>query len=686
MHHFISPLWASTTWNSWMRSRFVACDSSSRSQSPRVPTSENARNSRSAAKSSQAARNSRLPSARSSSVEAAPGRIHGEEGVLDEVALGHGAHRIGSSFLRPVKGSRRRTGTVGPEGYDESDADRPGLPIFLDVSGWRDAPHRGACRGAPRGGARGARTRAVRRGRPPRGAAAPWRAAAAARGAGVARAARAARSDGGPNGAVSNLLAHPVRRRRRCGESSRPGGFDVVHVHEPVTPVVGWDALTSTPTRRSSAPSTATPSTSRRTWSATLLGARRKLNHLARPHRGLRGRGLDRAPLLRRRVPDRPQRRGDPLWRRARAARTPPPGSRCGSRSSARPWSARACRSCCARSRRCARRFPPSSWSSAPPPPTWRRCWWTPPASRCSGRVGDEEKHAALARRRRARRALARRRVVRDGADGGVRGRHARRGVRHRRLPRRGRATASTALLVPRGDATALAEALRDLALDPARTARARRRGAAVTRRALRVARVAERVVDGLRGRASRAGSPRASSTAPPCASGSRPPTSRPRRPARRLPSLEPAPGAPRRRGRARAALGLGRRRRRRSAAPTWRCSASASTAIGQALVHSSPAWVLVGLALMCASMVLRGGLLARDPQGGAAHAHGPGCADAMQGTAIGVLMSATLPARLGEPSRALIVARRLGRAARARCPWCSARSSRRRCSTSSRW
>jgi phosphatidylinositol alpha-mannosyltransferase len=34
-----------------------------------------------------------------------------------------------------------------------------------------------------------------------------------------------------------------------------------------------------------------------------------------------------------------------------------------------------------------------------------------------------------------------------------------------------------------------------------------------------------------------------------------------------------------------------------------------------------------------------------------------------MQGTFIGVLMSSTLPARLGEPSRALIVARRLGRA-----------------------
>jgi phosphatidylinositol alpha-mannosyltransferase len=35
--------------------------------------------------------------------------------------------------------------------------------------------------------------------------------------------------------------------------------------------------------------------------------------------------------------------------------------------------------------------------------------------------------------------------------------------------------------------------------------------------------------------------------------------------------------------------------------------------------------------------------------------------ADAFRGTAIGVLMSATLPARLGEPARALVVARRIG-------------------------
>ena len=40
-HHFISPLCASTTWNSWIRSRFVAWLSSIRSVSPRVPTVDN---------------------------------------------------------------------------------------------------------------------------------------------------------------------------------------------------------------------------------------------------------------------------------------------------------------------------------------------------------------------------------------------------------------------------------------------------------------------------------------------------------------------------------------------------------------------------------------------------------------------------------------------------------------------
>ncbi|HEY7890624.1 MAG TPA: lysylphosphatidylglycerol synthase domain-containing protein [Solirubrobacteraceae bacterium] len=79
-------------------------------------------------------------------------------------------------------------------------------------------------------------------------------------------------------------------------------------------------------------------------------------------------------------------------------------------------------------------------------------------------------------------------------------------------------------------------------------------------------------------------------------------------------------------------------------------------------LVASSPGLVAAGLALMCASMIARGfawhAILSAAPTWRRAKRR-----DAMQGTFIGVLMSSTLPARLGEPSRALIVARRLGRA-----------------------
>jgi phosphatidylinositol alpha-mannosyltransferase len=70
---------------------------------------------------------------------------------------------------------------------------------------------------------------------------------------------------------------------------------------------------------------------------------------------------------------------------------------------------------------------------------------------------------------------------------------------------------------------------------------------------------------------------------------------------------------------------------------------------------------VFAGLALMCLSMVVRGlswyAILRAALPGVRVRR-----SDALQGTFIGVLMSATLPARLGEPSRALIVARRLGR------------------------
>lgn len=82
---------------------------------------------------------------------------------------------------------------------------------------------------------------------------------------------------------------------------------------------------------------------------------------------------------------------------------------------------------------------------------------------------------------------------------------------------------------------------------------------------------------------------------------------------------------------------------------------------IGQALINSSPSFVLIGLAAMCSAMVVRGVawhaiLLAALPNARVK------LADALQGTMIGVLMSSTLPARLGEPAKALVVARRIGR------------------------
>jgi phosphatidylinositol alpha-mannosyltransferase len=77
--------------------------------------------------------------------------------------------------------------------------------------------------------------------------------------------------------------------------------------------------------------------------------------------------------------------------------------------------------------------------------------------------------------------------------------------------------------------------------------------------------------------------------------------------------------------------------------------------------VRSSPPLVVAGLALMCAAMLARAVSWHAILRAALPDAR-PRLTDAVQGTSIGVLMSATLPARLGEPSRALVVARRLGR------------------------
>jgi phosphatidylinositol alpha-mannosyltransferase len=138
-----------------------------------------------------------------------------------------------------------------------------------------------------------------------------------------------------------------------------------------------------------------------------------------------------------------------------------------------------------------------------------------------------------------------------------------------------------------------------------------------------------------------------------------------PRIPAERLPSLTPARpplvGRPRR---------LRTLRRAGLAVSSLAAVALAAVAlqrvgvtrVAASLLASKPGLLAAGLALMCAAMFARAiswhSILAAAPTWRRAKRR-----DAMQGTFIGVLMSATLPARLGEPSRALIVARRLGRA-----------------------
>jgi len=84
-------------------------------------------------------------------------------------------------------------------------------------------------------------------------------------------------------------------------------------------------------------------------------------------------------------------------------------------------------------------------------------------------------------------------------------------------------------------------------------------------------------------------------------------------------------------------------------------------------LAASKPALVIGGLALMAGALAARAASW-RTLMGALPSLSGARMRDALRATLIGVLMSATLPARLGEPSRALVIARRLG-GARARLP-----------------
>jgi phosphatidylinositol alpha-mannosyltransferase len=459
------------------------------------------------------------------------------------------------------------------------------------------------------------------------------------------------------NGAMSNLAGTPtgVSRLRR---ELRAGGFDVVHVHEPVAPTIGWDVLTS-----AEAPLVGTfhaYSESRPPHViANLMGARRKLNHLtqriavseaaawtARRFYGGRyrivpnGVGLpsEGVPRVRRRAPGEPlriafvgqavERKGLPVLLRAfEALRAQAPVELVVIGSTADEL---------------APLLVEADGITA------------------LGRVDDAAKVAAL----READLLAApslggesfgmvlteafatgtpvvasdiagyRAVVTDGRDG---------------------------VLVPRGDATRLAETLRDLALDPARVERL---GAAAALTAERYAwpRIAEQVVEAY-GDARAVTQPETAPRRIAVKVGALPADNLPRVPARRLPSLDPAP-----RSRGRVAVRVARRAALGGA--TFATVLGSYLAvkhigphrIGDALVRSQPAWVLLGLGLMCASMIFRAVSWHAILKAALPDAR-PRMVDAMQGITIGVLMSATLPARLGELSRALVVSRRLGRA-----------------------
>jgi phosphatidylinositol alpha-mannosyltransferase len=440
------------------------------------------------------------------------------------------------------------------------------------------------------------------------------------------------------NGAVSNLVGtpHAVATMRR---ELRAGGYDVAHVHEPVAPVLGWDVLASAPvplvgTFHCFSENVITNN------AANLLGARRRLNMLrgriavseaaawtGRRFYGGRYRIIpngvavpdgrpERAPADRLRivfVGQAVERKGLPVLLRAfEALREHVPAEL---------------------------QIVGATEEEVDPLLLDDR------GVEVLGKVSDERKRRALEDTEAfaagtpvvASDIAGYRDVVRDGVDG---------------------------ILVPRGDATELAEALRDLWLEPARRTAM---GVAAFEHSGRYAwpRVSAEVLEVYddavsvpepEGRARRAA----------VRAGVRPADGGPRAPAKRLPKLEPArPSA----GETRRRPGVAFARRAAFVLAAVAGLVLGALAlrrigvgnIGHTLLDSSPTWVLVGLGLMCSSMVLRA-LAWHQILRAALPAARVKRRDAMQGTFIGVLMSATLPARLGEPSRALIVARRLGR------------------------
>ena len=214
-------------------------------------------------------------------------------------------------------------------------------------------------------------------------------------------------------------------------------------------------------------------------------------------------------------------------------------------------------------------------------------------------------------------------------------------------------------VLVPPADPQRLAEELQSLSLAPQRLARMGRQARSSAER-YAWPRVAEKVEEVYQ-RVQTSPAPadrlergmRRSGLLP--IDGSRP------SPAMRLPSLDPQPagGAPRHRVARRVGLGI-------AGLVGAGLTFIAAQRIGvdqvvENVVRSDLTWVLVATALMVASLFLRASswyaiarsALPRSPLRRR---------DVTSATMVGVLMSATLPARLGEPARATVLARRTGR------------------------
>lgn len=481
------------------------------------------------------------------------------------------------------------------------------------------------------------------------------------------------------NGAVSNLTATPYSVFA-LREALRSGGYDVAHVHEPVVPLIGWDALmcaNGLPLVGTFHTYSTNPVTNG--IAAVALGARRRMNRLhariavseaaawtARRFYGGRyrivpnGVGLGDAGAVAEVREDAPlrilfigqavERKGLPVLLRAFEALR--------DQVSATLTLVGA-----------------SATEIAP-------LLLDDRGVRALGKVTDERKHAELERADvlcapslsgesfgmvLTEAFAAGKPVVASDIPG------------YRDVARHG----SDGVLVPPGDALALAEALRGLALDQGRrtamadSARERAERFSWTHVAAEVVEVYGDAMAAARanerrcatGATVRAGAvPGLTATVArrveraALRHGFLPGDGLPRVPARRLPSMEPQQPAHSRAVRVLPRVALALTSLLGIALALLALRKIGVARVVESLVSSSPGLVAAGVAVMCASMFVRGiawhAILRAAPTWRKARRR-----DALQGTFIGVLMSATLPARLGEPSRALIVARRLGRA-----------------------